>query len=645
MNQFTQNCRQNGETPSAAYCRHLLSLEKGENYNPGIYGIYQEIARLTVSDQTVSEVNFKATADYIYSRADCFDFVLPGVIFLMTKFGGSSQIPDAVKAEAKKMILDAKYWIDEGGYEKNPCYFTENHQMLFHSCEYMAGQLYPDEVFTNNGKTGRWHMEHARPLILDWLQWRFRFGFSEWLSNGYYHEDLLSTSPLALLAQDPEVRVKAQMIVDQLLFDIGMNSYKGVFGSSHGRSYCANICHDKDGCATVRVVFLENGYQEPALSPAATLLAAMDFKPAPVLISIANAEGTVEHKQRMSIKPEEAAALGVDPAKPENLFLFWGMQAFSHRLVVDNTLAISSNPGYYLKERAKAYKENFELCDKAGLHTDDDCDYTSMPQADVYTYKTDDYMVSVAQNFKKGKFGFQQHIWQVSLGGKALVFTNHPGSGEYNNRPNRWAGNKILPKAVGYKNVVICLYNTDVRLCPDFVHYTHAYFPQEFLDETVEKNGWYFGRKGDSYVALTAISGNGKWGEADKAFNPYMDITDKEKAVKPYEIAANGRSNAWICEAGCKKDDGSFEEFMASFERASVTGDIYGLTYKSPSRGKITTGWTLPLIVKGKEIRINDYPRYDCRFVKAKAGTRAMTISDGEQSLSLDFTKQLRTVK
>ncbi|MBQ3141794.1 MAG: hypothetical protein IJC25_07520, partial [Clostridia bacterium] len=341
--------------------------------------------------------------------------------------------------------------------------------------------------------------------------------------------------------------------------------------------------------------------------------------------------------------PEEAAAFGYDPKKPENLFLFWGMQAFSHRLVVDNTLAIPSNPGYYLKERARAYKENFELCDKAGLHTDDDCDYTSMPQADIYTYKTDDYMLSVAQDFKKGKFGFQQHIWQATLGGKALVFTNHPGNPDYNSRPNRWAGNKNLPKAYGYRNVVICMYNTDVRLCPDFVHYTHAYFPQEFMDEVVERNGWYFGRKGDSYVALTVMSKNAVWGTPDKAFYPNMGITDKSADIKPYELAANGRSNVWVCEAGCKKDNGSFEQFVASFEKASLTGDVFALSYKSPSQGRISTGWTLPLTVKGRTVTTNDYPRYDCRFVKAKAGARSMKISDGVHTLALDFTKKTRS--
>jgi hypothetical protein len=41
--------------------------------------------------------------------------------------------------------------MDDPSEDKNGvCYFTENHQALFASCEYIAGQLYPDETFANN---------------------------------------------------------------------------------------------------------------------------------------------------------------------------------------------------------------------------------------------------------------------------------------------------------------------------------------------------------------------------------------------------------------------------------------------------------------------------------------------------------------
>lgn len=59
------------------------------------------------------------------------------------------------------------------------CFHTENHQILFHSCELLAGQLFCDAVLPNSGQTGRWHAEHGAKLAHGWLDQRARFGFSE----------------------------------------------------------------------------------------------------------------------------------------------------------------------------------------------------------------------------------------------------------------------------------------------------------------------------------------------------------------------------------------------------------------------------------------------------------------------------------
>ena len=51
-----------------------------------------------------------------------------------------------VISEIKETLIGFRYWLDEPG-EINACYFTENHLPLYHSCEYLAGMLFPDDVF------------------------------------------------------------------------------------------------------------------------------------------------------------------------------------------------------------------------------------------------------------------------------------------------------------------------------------------------------------------------------------------------------------------------------------------------------------------------------------------------------------------
>ncbi len=621
----------------------------------GRNSIYDEIARLELKKRGMETPdfngdNFRESIQCIYDRIDCFDFVLPGFIFMMSRYGESGEIPEDLKNEARDMILGCKYWIDEGGPENSPCYFTENHQMLFHANEYAAGQLYPDETFTNNGKSGKWHMEHAKPLVLNWLEWRFRFGFSEWLSNNYYHEDMLSVSLLAILAEDDEIRTKACMIIDLLFFDMALNSYKGNFGSTHGRTYCRNIVGARDGSHVLRGLFLGIGDQPLTLSPAAVFLACDGYKAEEPIVSCANDPRAYENRQVMSMNVEEGAALGVDPGDPKNVTYFWGMGANSHEAIVDNTINIGAVPGYYMVERAKSHKEYYDMCDAAGIQYDPDADYTSRPKADLYTYRTDDYMLSCAQDNKKGKYGFQQHVWQATLGGKAVVFTNHPATDEYNGRPNKWAGNRIMPKTVCHKNVLISMHNINVAMVPTYTYHTHAYIPQEFLDEVITKDKWVFGRKGDGYFAIRPLSGFTSWEKPDPAFYPYMDLPRKDEKggqyeIKPYEYTATGRSNAWICEMGSKNESGSFGEFAEAVSAAEISGDVFSLTYHSPSLGRIETGWSKPLKVSGQNIPVDYQMRYENPWCNAKRGALQMSISDGERELRIDFEKASREVR
>jgi hypothetical protein len=636
MHPFIEEALKKGSEPNREYLKLLIAMDKEKGHTPNNNSVYHEIARLELEIGPASEENLKKSMETIYKRTDCYDFILPGFIFLMFKYSGSPFLSDAIKQEMKDLILGSKYWIDEGGFENGPCYFTENHQILFHSNEYMAGQLYPDEIFINNNKKGRWHMEHARPFILRWLEWRFKFGFSEWLSNNYYHEDILALANLAVLCNDKEIMRKANMVIDLLFFDMALHTFKGVFGSTHGRAYVREIIGINDSSGVLRSLFLHTGSQPMRFSPAAVLLAVSGYRAKDAIRKIALDESNKEMKQCTSISPEEGREFGADPRDMDNVTLYWGIEAFSHRLVVDNTLSVKCEPGYYLMERAKAYKENFLLCDAANLHTEDDADYTSMTKANLYTYKTKDYMLSCAVDFKKGKFGFQQHIWQASLGGNAIVFTNHPASREYNDRPNWWAGNRILPKAVAYKNVVICMYNTPVSIVPSFTFNTHAYFPQGFMDEVTEKNGWFFGRKDEGYISIRPLSGFVSWADPDPSLYAFMGL-EKDADVKPYEINATGRSNVWVCELGSKEDDGSFLQFVEKMSVSNFSGDVFNVTFDSPSQGRMIAGWNLPLKVKGIEVMKGDFKRYENPFCKAERGTRQMDIAYGNDSLELIF--------
>lgn len=314
----------------------------------------------------------------------------------------------------------------------------------------------------------------------------------------------------------------------------------------------------------------------------------------------------------MSLDVRDAQKYGIDPSNFDNIMFFWGQQTYDAREVIENSAKVML-PSNWMNERINAYREKYALHDKAQIPTDDDPDFTAMTQVDLVTYKTPDYILSCAQDFRKGKPGYQQQIWGAFLGGRARVFTNHMGSAEYYDRPNFLAGNSYMPKACQYQNIIICIY----RIPADHTRYleTHAYFPQHEFDEVIEKNEWIFGRRRNAYIALKSMN-PAFWKASD--MNLYRAVYRDEqmaqaffRQAKPVIYHANGHANVWVTEMGSKAQNGSFEAFVESFDKADLSGDSFQCVYHSPFKGRLGFGWLEPLTVNGIEIELHQYKRYD----------------------------------
>jgi len=636
------------------YEDYLLQIAHADVFSPGnkfaerfrsISGAYYEVAKLELELRGIDSIplnadNLMASLKYIQSGRDCGDFVLPAVIRIMYKYRNSKLLTEELASEIKHTILKYKYWMDEPGEREHTCnYFTENHQILQHCCELLAGQLYPDEIF-NNGMTGTEHKMHALEFINRWLDWRARFGFSEWLSNCYYEEDLLALACIVELAEDRDIAKRAGMIIDIILFDIAVNSYNGDFVATTGRTYPRMLIDPQlTNTSVLTRVIWELGTTKITLNKAALLMACMNYPVSEVLMEIAHdVPDVMENRQRNSIDVEDGEKYNASPAEFDNIMLWWGIQQYDHRLVIDNSLKTLA-PWDSIGDRIHAFKEKYEMYDKAGALVDDDPDFTSLTQADIYTYRTPNYMLSCVQNYRPGKQGYQQHTWVATLGGRAIFFTNHPGSLEYRDRPNYWAGNGVMPKAVAHKNVVICIYRIEPTLTK--LWQSHVYFPQHELDEYVMKNGWLFGRKGKGYIAVHCKNG-GKWQEPDEELYRFVHGQDTDfdySKIKPYDFSSRGHANVWVCELGEESTHGSFEEFVEKISAAELSGDIFHYVYHSPSQGVIETGWDKGLKVNGKEIQINDYPKYDNPYCKSRFNEAIYDIGLGNKRLKLDFTK------
>ena len=345
-----------------------------------------------------------------------------------------------------------------------------------------------------------------------------------------------------------------------------------------------------------------------------------------------------ENRQRMGIKLVEMEKWGLHPDNFEDGMLYLTLEAYLHHRTIANTLKMFDTCNWWensFLDDFKPYRGLLRTLNAvrglpllARVLERDVCRNTR-EEVNIYTYRTPDYMLSTAQDYRKGYGGDQQHIWQATLGPDAVCFTTHPAKIE-GVTPNYWAGSGLLPRAAQHKNLTIAIYNIEkipALYVPIRHFFTHAWLPKDKFDEAIEKGSWIFARKHDGYLAL-------------RSQNPYYWNTEDVDR----EIIVPGAQNIWICQLGRKADDGSFEQFIEAIGSAELTFNGLKVEYRSPGIGLVRFGWEGAFSVNNVEIQLHDYPRYGNPYVQAEFDPSEIRVMADEHELHLNWQTEERTI-
>ncbi len=511
--------------------------------------LYAEIAKCELGKWSeLDEVVFSKAIESISRRGDCSDFDLIGLLGAVARYGEKDGFPANLRAAIEGCALGFKYWHDEPGTDAM-CYTTENHSILFHTCEILAGQLYPDAVFSNTGQTGNWHRQKGEALARAWLKQRGGGGFWEWDSNCYFEEDVLALSHLAGLAEDEGLAELAAVVLDKLLFTMAVNSYKGVFGSTHGRTYAPQVT-----------------------------------------------SGQLESTSGISR-------------------LLWGMGVFNHALRGVVAMACSE------------YEFPLMIAEIAADLPDElwnrECHEISTHGETIHkvTYKSPDSMLASAQDYRPGEKGYQQHVWQATLGPDVPVFVNHPPCVSENgaHRPNFWSGNYVLPRVAQWKDVLIALHDLPED---DWLGFTHAHFPVYLFDETAVRGNWAFARKGEGYLALGSSQG--------------LDLVKRGPSAYR-ELRSFGRQMAWVCQMGRAALDGDFTTFQERVLGLKMEVSGLDVTFESLRGDVFSFGWQAPFMRNGLEEPLRFTKHYENPYCTSDLHASTMDIQLGEVVMRLEL--------
>jgi unsaturated rhamnogalacturonyl hydrolase len=612
---------------------------------PGQGGVYGIACRVATGEPTFNTTALDASLAKIAARQDTSDFHVAALVRILALDRRTGALPQAERERIEDTVLAFKYWLDEPGDDKM-CYWTENHQILYHSNELLAGQLFPDRVFSNNGQRGAWHRAHAEPLVRRWLDLRGRLGFSEWHSNVYFNEDLPAVANLAHFAQAPDIRAKAAMVLDLMALDLLNNTYKGLFATVKGRTYEGHFLPGlSDSTREAAWIMLGLGEYRSLDNFSAVFLATGEGSwTAPPLESLAAAVAARhEHRQRDGLDVVDGAQVGIGYESDQDI-VFWagmaalvapevieGMAAFLDRHglwdgflfgdIPDNylnlLLSVKDTPGELKKLASK-----LELASRG----------IGLESMGTYTWRTPDYQLSGAQDYKAGYWSSQTQVWLATLDDQCYVATNYAGetpeAGGGLDFAGAWTGN-WLPRATFHRNVGVIQYRkSDLPILGDIFkgNNSHAFFPRGRFDQVREEGGWVMGRKGTGYVALHSIS-PAHWAEDND-----------------YAWEAEGPDNVWVVELGSAEEDGSFEAFGDGIAAATVSLEAGVVTYQSPSQGLVQVGWEGPMTVAGQPVDLGPFPRFaNDRFTQEWGTDRTRLTHDGLE-LDLDFQRGWRQV-
>ncbi len=617
-------------------------------------------------------------SEYLGKRFDCADFRAQ----MLFKIYKDCPLSDRCSALIKSTFLGFKYFMDEPG-DDSMCYWSENHQILFAVSEYLAGQEWPDEIFTNDGKTGAEHMQKATIRIDAWMQQRFDYGFSEYLSNNYLAEDIAPMANFIAYAEDKKRTERMKIIMDILWLDVALNSVNNRFVAVSSRMYGNNKAASCIGNSIQSAMNILWGKEvtEKVLSHTdlpedeiKLIEASLSKKPNYIVLcftdavekglytlpeaikEIAVSGETFVSKMSSGLSPDDLADENLIGQSDACIMAQTGAETFTNPQVIRNTLEYIRKNKLY-SNKFLSYFKFLNLTVLRCVNWQKVAErHSIMPhgialgRGNVYTYRTSRYSLSTDVAKDVGVCGAQDHVWTANISESLTLFTTHPagdGNGKYGTSPGYWVGNGRRPMSVQHENVNITVYKLPQRkrlgesaVCD----ITHAYMPRDLYDEFELDGNMVFARKNGVFVALIS--------DGKLEFKPYdpdsvkgllngRALPDGLTLENGFDLCRRGGEyHSYITELS-DSDTETFEQFRQRIKQNKTVFTNGCVSYKT-NCGEMYVSFDGSFTVDEKAVT-TVFERYDSVFCKAGRKAKEIRINTPSHSLTLALGQGIRS--
>jgi len=432
-------------TPSldVHHSKYLTKMLKRRSYTEvGLFDTYFVegiIRRMRGKPPVYDKVRLEAALHRIDQRMDCGDFDMAFALRFCRLGAGTDEDRQRIRESALKF----RYWRSDPGSDVM-VFHGENHPMLFHCDELIAGNLWPDDVFTNTGKKGREHAILGQQRCLEYLEKLESEGYEEFLSTTYAPITTGALMNLVDFSDDPDMSRRAARQIDKIYRMLAEHTFDGVMLGPQGR--------------TSRRMLYPQVLASQAMVSYATPKAVEAFDPWAIFVASSP-------NYRPPAGLDELVASPVRKQYRETYILINLNKTSEYMLSSVEISASAKDPS--LTQQREAGGRGYQW------------------------YKS----------LVPGGHGYQQHIWHASLARDCHVFTTHPASSSDrgDGTPGYWTGNSTFPRQTQNGNTLMQIFS----IPEDHpIQFTHAYWPSKVFDVQKIRGNWAFGRKNKGYIAL-----------------------------------------------------------------------------------------------------------------------------------------------
>lgn len=577
--------------------------------------------------------------DFVDARLDLSDHRLLGIIKLY--LAGGEELTAEQRERIERTMLGFKYHWDEPGVD-SMCSWSETHQLLFAVCEYLAGDALAERIFRNDGRSGLDKKLGAEKRLRAWLDDRFHFGFSEWLSNTYSELNIIGLSVLIDHCDDADLVARASMVLDLLFFDLAAHGFTGRLITSSGRAYARQKAHPTRAEITPLIAAAFGiGPLFDAEQLNAPFIGRDLYQVPHTLREIAWSTGGHVVRSSHGLELSELDAelsrrpgLSIADRRDAELSWLWGMEAFTTTRGMGASLAefqrTTVGQNRFLAPLAKLGRIKGRRMAAAAVRAVNPITQgAALERANVLTYRTPHFCLSSAQRYHPGEFGDQQHIWNAALPGDISVFATHPGATTLGSEarpatPSAWVGNGINPDVAQQSNVLLAMYDTTVvrrGYLEGFRHeLSHLYFPFSRFDETSLGRTWLAGRRGDSFIGIVSL--------------------EPMEMVSEVEVVQRGPLTGWAVIVADRSEFRSLTHLVDEMRTHPLRLRGSTLIWQTPEH-RYSLTYRGPFVVDGQRVS-SDFPRYDSEWATIARRSDTVTIRGSQHTLRLNWDTGVR---